>query len=461
MSEPQPTNQPVPRSSSAPAWARPGSGAAGTGQMLTPIAAGAGPSVEALIDLFPTGTRLDTDGVLVVGGCRLDEVAGRFGTPAYLVDEVALRARVSEFRDELAARWPRSRVVFASKSFPCSAGYRLMAEEGVAVDVAGGGELVMALRAGVPPADLVLHGNAKTDAELELAVRSGVGTVVVDGFDDIDRLERLVPPNGPRQGVLVRVVPAIRPDTHEAVSTGHEGSKFGLPIPLAAQAIDRLRRSPALRLDGIHVHVGSQILDTAPLALAVSVVASLGDFDVYDLGGGLGARYTYDEHPPSVAEYVGALTDAAHRHLPPGARILIEPGRSIVARSGITLYRVVTVKHGTPTFVAVDGGMGDNLDVSLYGQRFEATLVSRVGGGSPVELVGRHCESGDALVHGVPLDRPQVGDLVAVPVTGAYCMTMANNYNGALRPPVVFLRDGHAHEAVRRETYDDLLRRDV
>jgi len=417
-------------------------------------------AAEALLGLFPPGTTVAHDGVLVVGGCRLDELAERFGTPAYVVDEGALRARVREFRDELTGRWPRSQVTFASKSFPCTAAYRLMAEEGVGVDVAGGGELVMALRAGVPPADLVLHGNAKSDAELELAVRSGVGTVVVDGFDDIDRLERLVPP-GARQGVLVRVVPGIKADTHEAVSTGHEGSKFGLPLPAAREAIERLRRSAAVRLDGVHVHVGSQILDAGPLAQAVEVLAGLGDFDVYDLGGGLGVRYTYDEQPPTVAEYVGALTEAAHRHLPAGARILVEPGRSMVARSGITLYRVVTVKRGTPTFVAVDGGMGDNLEVSLYGQRFEATVATRVGGGEPVELVGHHCESGDTLIRSVPLDRPQVGDFVAVPVTGAYCMTMANNYNGALRPPVVFARDGSAREVVRRETYDDLVRRDV
>jgi diaminopimelate decarboxylase len=413
-----------------------------------------------LLDLFPPGASVAPDGVLVVGGCRLDEVAARFGTPAYVVDEGALRARVAEFRDGLSRRWPRSLVAFASKSFPCTAAYRLMAEEGIGVDVAGAGELVMALRAGVPPADLVLHGNAKSDEELRIAVDAGVGTIVVDGFDDIDRLERLVPTDGPAQGVLVRVVPGIRAETHEAVSTGHEGSKFGLPIPQAREAIDRLRSSTRLRLDGVHVHVGSQILDAKPLAQAVEVVAGLGDFDVYDLGGGLGVRYTYDEHPPSVDEYLDALIDAARATLPPTARVIVEPGRSMVARSGITLYHVVTVKHGEPTFVAVDGGMGDNLEVSLYGQRFEATVVDRVGGGRLVDLVGHHCESGDTLIRGVPLDQPAVGDVVAVPVTGAYCMTMSNNYNGSLRPPVVFVRDGQAREVVRRETYDDLVRRD-
>ena len=411
-----------------------------------------------LLGLFPPGTREDPDGMLVVGGVRLDGVAAQFGTPAYVVDETALRARAREFRDELSSRWPSSQVVFASKSFPCTAGYRVMAEEGLGVDVAGAGELVLALAGGVPAGDIVMHGNAKSDADLEMAVRTGVGTVVVDNFDDIDRLERLVTGE---QAVLVRLIPGIRAETHAAVATGHEGSKFGLSPADARRAVERLRGSDRLRIDGIHVHVGSQILDAEPLARAAEAAAALGDFDVYDLGGGLGVRYTYTEHPPTVANYVGALTDAARAHLPSGARILIEPGRSLVAHSGLTLYRVLTVKRGATTFVAVDGGMGDNLEVSLYQQRFEATVANRLGGGELVDLVGRHCESGDRLIAGVPLDDPCVGDLVAVPVTGAYCMTMANNYNGALRPPVVFCSDGAARAVVRRETYDDLTRRDL
>jgi len=411
-----------------------------------------------LLGLFPPGTTVDADGTLMVAGCRLDHLAEQFGTPAYIVDERALRERAREFSAELGSRWPNSRVVFASKAFPCTAGYRLMASEGLGVDVAGAGELVMALAGGVPANDIVLHGNAKSDSDLQMAVEAGVGEVVVDNFDDIDRLERLVTGE---QGVLVRLIPGIRAQTHEAVATGHDGSKFGLSAADAARAVERLRHSDRLRLDGVHVHVGSQILDAEPLAKAAEAAAALGDFDVYDLGGGLGVRYTYNEHPPSVAEYVGALTEAAKAHLPSAARILIEPGRAMVARCGITLYRVLTVKHGAPTFVAVDGGMADNLEVSLYGQRFEATIADRVGGGAVVDLVGRHCESGDRLIAGVPLDDPKVGDLVAVPVTGAYCMTMANNYNGALRPPVVFCSDGSARAVQRRETYEDLMRRDL
>ena len=418
-------------------------------------------SEPEILSLFPEGTSLDVDGELLLGGCRADALAAQFGTPAYVVDEDSLRAQARRYRDTLSAAWPRSSVVFASKAFPCTAAYRVMADEGLSVDVAGGGELVMALAGGMDPARLVMHGNAKTDDELAMAVEAGVGTIVLDNTDDIDRLEKLVTGE---QAVLVRVIPGIAGGTHAALETGSDHSKFGLSLTDARRAIERLRGSDHLRLDGIHLHVGSQIMDTQPFADAARVAAELGEFDVYDLGGGLGARYTYADSPPTVEQYVRALTDSARQHLPSGARILIEPGRSMVARSGVTLYRVVTVKQGStgaPTFVAVDGGMADNLEVSLYGQRFEATVTARVGGGDPVELVGRHCESGDCLVHGVPLREPMVGDVVAVPVTGAYCFTMQNNYNGALRPPVVFAAGGEARAVVRRETYADLTARDL
>ncbi|MFJ9411541.1 diaminopimelate decarboxylase [Streptomyces sp. NPDC101393] len=419
---------------------------------------------QELLGLFPPGSSVDADGGLVVGGCPVGELAERFGTPALLVDEVSLRARARRYADGLAARWPNSRVAFASKAFPCTAVYRLLVEEGLSIDVASAGELTLALAGGADPASLVLHGNAKTEAELRMAVRAGAGLIVVDNFDDIDRLERIVPEvrgAGGEQAVLVRVTPGIRPDTHAAVSTGQEGSKFGLTVPQAKEAIARLRGSDRLRLEGVHVHIGSQILDAEPFGRAVEAAAGLGSFAVYDLGGGLGARYTYDDRPPSIEEYLDTLVGAARRMLPGDAEIVIEPGRSLVAESGVSLYRVVTVKQGEPVFAAVDGGMGDNLEVSLYQQRFEATVATRFGGGTPHHLVGRHCESGDVLSTAVPLRDPRPGDLVAVPVTGAYTFSLSNNYNGALRPPVVFVRDGEARAVVRRETYDDLRRRDL
>ncbi len=419
---------------------------------------GAGSTRPAILDLMPPGSRLD-DGRLVIGDRRASELADTFGTPALIIDESALRARARRYVDGLRSRWPNSQVVWASKSLPCTAIYRIMGEEGLGVDVAGGGELVMALSGGVDPVRLVLHGNAKTDTELAMALEAGVGTVVIDNLDDVARLERLATRE---QGVLIRVIPDVATATHDAIATGHQNSKFGLSVPEARTLIDRLRGSARLRLDGLHVHIGSQILDVAPFARAVEAVATLGSFDVYDLGGGLGARYTYDDHPPSIEAYLDTLTDAARAFLPASARLLIEPGRSMIAETGVTLYRVVSVKRGaTRTFVAVDGGMGDNLEVSLYGQRFEATMADRVGGGDDYTVVGRHCESGDQLIDSVPLVEPAVGDVLAVAVTGAYCLTMANNYNGALRPPIVLVNASEARLALRRETYDDLLRRDV
>ena len=417
-------------------------------------------SDAGVLGLFPQGSRLDEDGGLTVGGCRLDAVAAEFGTPVMVIDELALRRRAREYLAAFRDRWPRSDVAFASKAFPCTAIQRLLTEEGLHLDVAGGGEVVTALAAGANPARMLLHGNAKTDEELELAVGNGVGLIVVDNFDDIDRLERIVEP-GRRQGCLVRVVPGIGADTHAAMATGHAGSKFGLLPDDARIAIDRIRRSRVLRCDGVHTHVGSQLLDVGQLAAAVEPIAELGSFDVYDFGGGLGARYTYGDHPPSVAEYAQTMIDTARALIPADARVIVEPGRSMVAAAGCTVYRVTTVKRGPVTHVAVDGGMGDNLEVSLYGQRFEATLVDRVGGGETVSVVGRHCESGDQLIDAVPLDNPSVGDLLAVPVTGAYCYTMSNHYNGARRIPVVFAADGDPRLVVRRDTWADLLARDV
>ncbi len=411
-----------------------------------------------LLSLFPAGSRLDADGTLVVGGCRADDLATDFGTPVLVVAEEALRARAREYRDELTARRPNSRVVFASKAFPCTAVQRVMVAEGLGLDVAGGGEILTALKAGVDPALIVLHGNAKSDEEIALAVDHGIGLVVVDNADDVDRLEA----TGRSQDVLVRIIPGVTADTHSHVLTGHEGSKFGLAPPDAARLIQRIEHSPRLRMRGLHVHVGSQILDVEPFAESVAPVARLGEFEVYDLGGGLGARYTWADEPPTVAAYLDALIGAARQHLPASAQLIIEPGRSMVCTAATTIYRVTTVKRGVITFVAVDGGMGDNLEVALFEQRFEAGIVGRFDGpAETVTVVGRHCESGDVLVDGVPLADPRVGDLLAVPATGAYCYTMANNYNGNRRIPVVFADQGAARLVVRRETWADLMARDV
>jgi diaminopimelate decarboxylase len=409
-----------------------------------------------LLSLFPEHSSITPEGELVIGGVGARDLAERFGTPAYIVDEEGLRNQARRMRHGLVARHPDSEVVFASKSFPCLAAYKLFAAEGLSIDVAGAGELVMALAAGVPAERIYLHGNAKTTAELTMALEAGVATIVVDNFDDIDRLEHLA--TRP-QRVLVRIIPGISPETHESQSTGGEASKFGLPLDQARQAIARIRASDRLRLDGLHLHIGSQILDTEPFARAVEAVAVLGTFPVYDIGGGLGVRYTLKDHAPTVEQYLDTITEAARACLPAGTKLVIEPGRSLVARSCATLYRVTTVKRTGRTFVAVDGGMADNLDAALTGQGFEAAVATRMSAAPDevVDLVGRQCESGDLLVTGLGLPAPAVGDLIAMPVTGAYTYTLANNYNGALKPPIVFCRDGQARLVAERETHEHVL----
>jgi diaminopimelate decarboxylase len=282
--------------------------------------------MSQLLDLFPPGSATDADGMLIIGGCRADDLAAEFGTPVLVVAGEALRERAREYVRELSARWSNSRAVFASKAFPCTAVQRVMVQHGLGLDVAGGGEILTALKAGVDPALIVLHGNAKTTEEITMAVKNGIGLVVVDGPDDVDRLDAIVPA-GRTQDVLVRVIPGVTADTHAHVLTGHEGSKFGLAPAAAAELITRIEHSSRLRMRGVHAHVGSQILEAEPLAEAVAPLAALGAFDIYDLGGGLGARYTWADQPPTIAEYLDVLIAAAREHLPPDAQIIIEPGR--------------------------------------------------------------------------------------------------------------------------------------
>ncbi|WAX56689.1 diaminopimelate decarboxylase [Jatrophihabitans cynanchi] len=409
------------------------------------------------LSLYPDGSTLDAAGRLVVGGCVVADLVAEFGTPLFVVDEGALRAHVRGFRDAFARRHPRSTVLFASKAYPCAAVLGLMAQEGCGLDVAAGGELELARAGGADPATMVFHGNAKTDAELRLAIEAGVRYVVIDNLDDVDRVARLADAPVP---VLLRVSPQVAASTHEAMMTGHDTAKFGIPSGQIAEVIARIRREPMLDLRGLHAHIGSQVLDVEQFVAEVEALSRLERFPVYDLGGGLGVRYVSSDVAPSVDEYADRLVDAVHRHLGAGVEILVEPGRSMVACAQLTVYRVVTVKRGPRVHVAVDGGMGDNLEVALYGQPFEPAIIDRDDEPEVCDVVGRHCESGDTLARDVALTRPRVGDLLTVPVTGAYCYTMSNNYNAALRPAVVFCASGTARLAVRRETIDDLLVRE-
>jgi diaminopimelate decarboxylase len=407
----------------------------------------------AVTTLYPEASSVD-NGRLAIGGCDALELAREFGTPLYAVAEDDLRARAREFR----AAMGDGEVVFASKAFPCTAVLRVFRDEGLSVDVASGGELALAQRAGFSGRRILLHGNAKSEAELRAAVEAGA-RIVVDNFDDIDKLDRI----GRPAELMIRVTPGVVADTHAAILTGHAGSKFGFSLAQAPEAIARLGAD----LRGLHMHIGSQLFDLEPWRLAVEAIAGLGDFGAYDLGGGLAVAYTPDRRPPSVAEYVATMIATADELLGPGKELSIEPGRALVAGAGVTLYTVESVKDvdlpdGPVRFVGVDGGMSDNLRPMLYDAPYEADLADRVGAsGTPCTVVGKHCESGDVLIRETTLPDPRPGDILATPVTGAYVYAMANNYNGVPRAPVVFCKDGGARLVVRRETFEDLHGRDV
>jgi diaminopimelate decarboxylase len=418
------------------------------------------PTRTQLSQAFPLVSHVDEDGRLQLGGCDALELAREFGTPAYIVVEDDLRARAQTFVEAFRARTKNFDVLFASKAFPCTAVYRVLAAEGLACDVASGGELALALKGGFDPARIYMHGNAKSIAELHEARTAGVGHVVIDNADEIERLEAVVG-DGMPQPVLLRVAPDVRGDTHDKISTGQADTKFGFSMLDAPAAIARVQASPQLDLKGLHMHIGSQILELDPFRRAIEAIASLGDFGTYNLGGGLGVAYTSELEPPRISDYIAAKVDAANRAFGPGKRILEEPGRALVANSTVTLYTVQSVKRNVSTWVAVDGGMSDNLRPMLYGAVYEAQVADRFGGGTPSKLTGKHCESGDVIVADVELNDPRVGDVVVTPATGAYGHAMANNYNGVPRPPVVFVSNGDARLVVRRETYDDLAARDV
>src|ERR687890_1739256 len=402
--------------------------------------------------VYPIGSRINERGRLEVGGCDVLELAEEFGTPAYVYAEDDIRARARAYVEAFAARTDHFEVIFASKAFPCTAAYRLLVEEGLSCDVASGGELFLALRGGFPPERIYLHGNNKSDAEIEYAVKAGVGHIVADSFDELDRLERIAP----GQKVLLRVTPGIKPETHAFIATGQEDSKFGFGVEDVQRAIDRIDR---LELCGLHAHIGSQVFDLGPYEKLAEVLSGMGEYPLLNLGGGLGVAYTADQQPLAIEDYVDTLLRGA----PDGVTVLCEPGRSLVANAGVTIYRVGTVKRipDVRTYVAVDGGMSDNLRPMLYGARYEAEIADRFGGSDEVTIAGMHCESGDILVREVLLDDPRPGDVLVTPATGAYGHAMANNYNALRRPPVILCRDGDARAVVRRETYDDLTARDV
>ncbi len=419
--------------------------------------------------VYPRGSRVNERGHLEVGGCDVVEVAREHGTPAYMyaVDDIRARARLylSAFRE----RNEDFEVLYASKAAPFTAICRLLAEEGLSVDVASGGELHVALAAGFDPERIHMHGNNKSEAELRGAVESAIGYVICDSLAEIGRLEAICAEAGRRQRVLIRVTPGVKADTHTYIQTGQLDSKFGLGLAdgLAASAVDAVQAAPSLELVGLHAHIGSQIFELEPYVKAIEALAELAGPSwcrMLNVGGGLGIAYTAEDEPPSIEAYVDVKVNGVRAVFDPPPRILVEPGRSLVGNAGITAYTVGTVKRipNVRTYVAVDGGMSDNLRPMLYGSRYEAIIANRAAQppDTTVTVAGMHCESSDMLVRDATLAAPGVGDVLVTPATGAYGYAMANNYNGVPRPPVIFCENGDARVVVRRETYDDLTARD-
>jgi len=414
--------------------------------------------------LLPETSEL-VDGRLHVGGVDLIGIAARFGTAVFVYDEHHLRSRC---REAVAAFGDG--VAYASKAFLCKAMAKIAYEEGMFIDVATGGELHVALAAGVPGDRLVFHGNNKSMVELELAVDSGVSRIVVDSFDEMDRIESIVAAGRPTPDVLIRINPGIEAHTHEYLQTGVPDSKFGFPLAagVASEAIERARSSSAMTFVGVHAHIGSQVFDVASFGKAIEAVApfvNASGAEEFSIGGGLGVAYVEGEVADTITSWADVIHSAAEQNQI-SARIVAEPGRSIVADAGVTLYTVGTIKDipGVRTYLSVDGGISENPRPVLYGSGYEAFLPRAVDAERPLEarIVGKHCESGDIIVRDayLPADTA-VGDILCTPVTGAYGYSMSSNYNRVPRPAVVFVNNGETRLVLKRETLEDMLSHDV
>ena len=416
--------------------------------------------------LLPDSSTIGTDDSLSIGGVRVAELAAQYGTPLFVYDEEHLRARCRAAVNAFGA----GNVVYATKAFICGAMARLAHEEGLLLDVATGGELHTVLHAGVPASSCVLHGNNKSLDELRMAIAAGIDHIVVDSFDEIDRIEKLHADGLPVVRVQLRITPGVHVHTHEYVSTGQDDSKFGFNLNNgdAHKAIARAQSSVAIDLIGIHCHIGSNVFAVDNFAAASKVMVDLFstlNLSELTLGGGLGVAYTENEEAPTIEQWAAVLQRAT-QSLPAGSNVSVEPGRSIVASAGITVYTVGTVKpiDGIRTYISVDGGMSDNPRPVLYGSGYEAFDPARMSADrtDSARIVGKHCESGDILVESAAVaPNVSVGDLLVMPVTGAYGYSMASNYNKVMRPAVVFVSEGESRLVVRRETYDDLVRLDL
>ncbi|MDL9980468.1 diaminopimelate decarboxylase [Microbacterium sp. ASV49] len=454
--------------------------------LAVPQSADGSPDANGLAPVvWPASAARDDEGELYIGGVATSELRERFGTPLYVLDEAEVRAHAARTRDAfraaVARRGAKARVYYAGKAFLSTEVVRWVTDEGLAVDVCSGGEFEVALAAGADPFHMGFHGNNKSVAELERAVEVGIGSIVIDSLIELERLAAIVERRGAVQPVLLRVRSGVHAETHDFLATAHEDQKFGLSLVDAPDAVARIREIPGLVFMGLHCHIGSQIFGssgfTESASRLVEVHAALlegGDVPVLNLGGGFGIAYTSVDDPEPIEQLADGIVDAVARECEvrgiPVPNLAFEPGRAIVGQAGVTLYEVGTVKpvvvsdDVTRLYVSVDGGMSDNARPALYGAQYSARLASRTSDAAPalVRVVGRHCESGDIVVDAEYLPGDVApGDLLAVPATGAYCFSLASNYNYTPRPPVVAVRGGEARVIVRGETVADLLARDL
>ncbi len=443
-----------------------------------PPAVADGKTGHDLLGVLPNTAEI-RDGHLWIGGVDTVKLAEEAGTALYVMDETTIRHRLSEYVKWTRYHWEDVDVVYAGKAFMSLAMIRIVEEEECCLLCASGGELAYAVRAGFPMERVQMHGNNKTPAELAECLDAGIGRVVVDNFEEMERLSAIAYERGATQKVLVRVTPGVEADTHDFIMTGAEDSKFGFGLNqgLAMEAVKRAIALPGIEFEGLHMHIGSQIFALHSYAKAIEVmVGFMRDIRaetghavrMLDVGGGLGVAYGAPDEPSTVKDFgkvvVDGIKEECERNGLEVPRMAVEPGRSIVANAGVTLYTVGSVKEipGIRTYVAVDGGMSDNIRTALYDAHYEALIANKAD--APREMVasvaGKHCESGDIVVNDAPLQCPEPGDVLCVCATGAYCQSMSSNYNKQVRPGVVFVRDGEWRWAVRRETYDDLMRCD-
>jgi diaminopimelate decarboxylase len=432
-----------------------------------------------LTHVFPDTTDTNLAGHLTLGGCDTLDLVEQYGTPVYVLDEETLRARCRQFAGAFASRYPNAQAVYASKAYINPALARIFAEEGLGLDVVSGGELAVAQAGDVPLEHVYFHGNNKTPAELEEAVAAGIGRIVVDSFHELDLLERICADADKTQDILVRVSPGIDPHTHAYTTTGVIDSKFGFSVQTgdAERAVLRAIAAPHLNLLGLHFHLGSPIFELEPYQAATDLVLRFAaglreqglNLQEFSPGGGFAIAYTRDDRPPSPGDYaeaiVGTLTATCAELGMEQPSLVVEPGRSIIGPAGVALYRVGAIKEipGIRTYVSVDGGMGDNIRPALYQATYEVLSANRPGADADatVTIAGKYCESGDVLASDILLPSPVAGDVIAIPAAGAYCPSMASNYNLNPRPPIILVRDGESRLIRRRESYADLMHLDL